>query len=459
MVAGAVPAPAIIVTARTAPPQRPGSDTAVVRGDADAERRRGPAAWRRDVVAAVLWIVAVVPAAMGFWLVAGSIAGIGHSQVHTLVVASLLGLAIATLLQVALGFRLPMYEGPASAYLAAITVVTAQGDRGLPGITGGLLAAGAFVVVLGVLRVDRLMVKAFTPLVANVFVLTVTLAVMPATIERAIGGTHGLPGTGVAWAGTVVVVIVTLAMRRLPRLSPYSLLVALLAGTATHLALAGVPHVAISGGVAKPALFPWGAPSFNAGVVFPFLLAGALAAFNTVASGQVVAVAHELPVRRGAQRRAFVMHGAAQAGGAMLGNLVGTVSRLDSVGIVRLLDHRGRAPLMLAGILVAALALVHPVVDVAAALPLSVSAALLGVLLSLILAQVVTGIRRESRRVVALVVIPSLIPTAVWIAVGDSLPPAAQLIANPMLCGVLLAIVLERIVAPRTRVGLSRTER
>jgi xanthine/uracil permease len=141
----------------------------------------------------------------------------------------------------------------------------------------------------------------------------------------------------------------------------------------------------------------------------------------------------------------------------MLGNLVGTVSRLDSVGIVRLLNHRGRAPLMLAGILVAALALVHPVVDVAAALPLSVSAALLGVLLSLILAQVVTGIRRESRRVVALVVIPSLIPTAVWIAVGDSLPPAAQLLANPMLCGVLLATVLERIVAPRAPADRHRT--
>jgi xanthine/uracil permease len=410
-------------------------------------------------VAAFLWTVAVVPAAMGFWLVAGSLAGVGHEHVHTLVVASLLGLAIATLLQVAFGFRLPMYEGPASAYLAAITVVTAQGHHGLNAITGGLLAAGAFVAVLGILGVDRVMARAFSPLVANVFVLTITIAVMPATVERAVGATHGLPGNGAAWAGTVVVVVVTFAMRRFARLTPYSLLAGLVAGTAAYVALAGAPRVALAGGVVSPVLLPWGAPSASIGVVVPFLLAGALAAFNTVASGKVVAAAHDLQVARGAQRRAFLMHGAAQAGGAALGNLVGTVSRLDSVGIVRLLDHRGRVPLVLTGLLVGALAFVRPVVDLAAALPLSVSAALLGVLLSLMLVQAATAIRREPRAVLVLVVLPSLIPTAVWIGVGSSLAPTAQLVANPMLWGVLLAIVLEQIVGPRARAGAAATPR
>lgn len=133
----------------------------------------------------------------GLWLVAGSLAGVRPGQLHTLILASLLALAIATVLQVVLGFRLPMYEGPASAYLAEITVIAAEGHHQLPAITGGLLAAGAFVAVLGVVRVDRLMARAFTPLVANVFLLTVTLAVIPATVERAIGATHGLPGSGV----------------------------------------------------------------------------------------------------------------------------------------------------------------------------------------------------------------------------------------------------------------------
>jgi xanthine/uracil permease len=401
--------------------------------------------WRRDTVAALLWMAAVVPAAMGFWLVAGSLAGVAQSQLSTLVAASLLGLGIATLLQVAFGFRLPMYEGPAAAYLAAITVVTAEGHYSLGEITGGLIAAGAFVALLGAIGADRLIAKAFTPLVANVFVLTVTSALIPATVERAVGATNGLPGKGPAWAATIVVVVVALAVRRVPRLIPYSLLAALVAGTAVYVALAGAPQVAVGGGFAAPSLLPWGNPNASASVVIPFLLAGALAAFNTVASGKVVSTAHELPVEPGAQQRSFLMHGAAQAGGALFGNLVGTVSRIDSIGIAQLLGHRGRAPLLLCGVLVAALGFVTPFVHLVAALPLSVSAALLGVLLALIWVHAARGLAGEPRSVIARVVVPAMIPTVVWVAVGSSLPPTVQLVVNPMLWGVLIAMVLERI--------------
>jgi xanthine/uracil permease len=406
---------------------------------------RRPASWRRDTVAALLWMVAVVPAAMGFWLVAGSLAGVAPAQVSTLISASLLGLALGTLLQVVFGFRLPMYEGPAAAYLASITVVTAEGHHSLGAITGGLIAAGVFVALLGVVGADRLIAKAFTPLVANVFVLTVTSALMPATLERAVGATGGLPGKGAAWAATAAVVTVAIALRRVPRLVPYSLFGALVAGTGVYVALAGAPEVKLGAGVAPPGLLPWGAPRTSAAVVIPFLLAGALAAFNTVASGKVVSLAHALPVGAGAQRRSFLMHGAAQVGGGMFGNLVGTVSRIDSIGIAQLLDHRGRAPLVLCGILVGALGFATPFVGIAAALPLSVSAALLAVLLSLILVHATRGIAREPRDVVMRVVVPAMIPTVVWIAVGSSLPPTVQLVANPMLWGVLIAMVLERV--------------
>jgi xanthine/uracil permease len=404
-------------------------------------------------MAALLWMVAVVPAAMGFWLVAGSLAGVPGSEVSTLISAALIGLGIGTLLQVAFGFRLPMYEGPAAAYLAAITVITAEGHHSLAAITGGLIAAGLFVALMGAVGADRLIAKAFTPLVANVFVLTVTLALFPATLERAVGATGGLPGKAPAWAATVAVVTVAIALRRFPRLIPYSLLAALIAGTGVYLALAGAPSVKLGSGVAAPALLPWGAPRGSVGVVVPFLLAGALAAFNTVASGKVVSLAHGLEVRPGAQRRSFLMHGAALLGGAMVGNVVGTVSRVDSIGIAQLLDHRGRAPLLLCGVLAGVLGFVTPFVGVAAALPLSVSAALLAVLLSLILLHAARGIAREPRAKVARVVAPAMIPTAVWIAVGSSLPPTVQLVANPMLWGVLIALVLERIMAPRLDVA------
>jgi hypothetical protein len=69
------------------------------------------------------------------------------------------------------------------------------------------------------------------------------------------------------------------------------------------------------------------------------------------------------------------------------------------------------------------------------------------VLLSLILLHAGRGIAREPRALMVRVVVPAMIPTAVWIAVGSSLPPTVQLVANPMLWGVLIAMMLERIVA------------
>jgi hypothetical protein len=325
--------------------------------------------------------------------------------------------------------------------------------------------AGAFVPLLALLRIDRLMLSAFTPLVANLFVLVVTLAVLPATLERATGATHGLPGSGTAWISSLVVVIVAVAVRRVRRLSPYSLLAALAAGAASHVALAGLPQVALGGGLESPALFPWGSPDISVGVVIPFVVAGALAAFNTIATGEVVASSETLrrpqaaadataasPARAraltpGASRRALMTHGAAQASGALLGNVVGTVSRLDSLGIVRLLGNTGRRPLVLAGVLTAAVALVSPVVALAAAIPLSVSAALLGVILWVVIIGALRRVLRYPPRVLALVAVPALVPTAVWIAIGSSLSPTAQLIANPMLWGVLLSVFLERLVA------------
>ena len=189
-----------------------------------------------------------------------------------------------------------MYEGPSSAYLAAITVITANHHHGLTGVTGGLLGAGVFVCFLAVVRVDRLMMRVFTPLVANVFVLVVTIAVVPATLERMIGSTHGFHDGNVdALVESFVVVVTILLVRSIPRLTPYSLLAGLLAGTAVQFALAGVPDTNLSGGLVAPTILPWGSPDISAGVLITFALAGTLAAFNTIASVEVAATEHGRP--------------------------------------------------------------------------------------------------------------------------------------------------------------------
>jgi xanthine/uracil permease len=398
------------------------------------------------VRSALLWIVVVVPGAFGFWLVAGDLAGIPAADQRVLVAGSMLALGAATLMQVLQGCRMPVFEGPASTYLAAVAVVAVSATPGPAGVTGGLLVTGLFVLLLGVLRVDRLLERLFTPVVATVFLLIVSVMVLPATFERAIGSSDAARfGTTAGWATLAVVLGAGLGGRAFRPVRPYSLLAALLAGTGCFFALNGPPDIVLSGGFVVPALFPWGAPDITLAIVGTFAVAGLLAAFNTVASVRVMAAATGVPAAASSTRRGLLVNGVAQMGGACVGSVLGNVPRLDSTAVVEMLDDRRRRGLAVAAAAILALACWSPFLGLVAALPIEVSASVLGLLLGMLVA---AGLRTAAGfpvRTRWLVVAPAILPTLFWIPLAGSLGETAQLLANPLLWGVSAAIALERL--------------
>lgn len=359
----------------------------------------------------------------------------------------MLTVGIASLLQAIGGYRMTMYEGPAAAYLAAVAAVATGGDDVLPEISGGLLAGAALVVVLGIVRADRIIRPWFTPLVTVAFLLMVCVMVIPAGLGRAIDrGADAPAGTPAGWATLAVVVVVALGARRVAALGLYALLLALVAGTGASAILAAPPSPAIRGGFTAPELLPWGPPDFGAWTVAPFLVAGALAAVNAV--GAIgVGSAQPGPPPVGAHRRGLLVNGGANVAGAALGNVIGTVPRMDSLAIAQLLGNGRRLALVLAAAGFVMLGFWRPFTAAIAALPLTVTAALLVLILATL---VVHGLRTAaafSRRERWLVLVPALAPTAVWLAVAPALGPTGQLLLNPLAWGVLLAVGLERRLA------------
>lgn len=400
-----------------------------------------------DLVAAAMWVVVVVPSSFGFWLVAGDLAGVPPGDQRTLVLASLLGLGVATLVQVALGYRMPIFEGPASIYLGAIAVLAAAGGANPAQATGGLLVAGALVAVLAACGADRVLRRVFTPAVLVTFLLAVVIAVVPATVERAIGQSAGHPlGVAAAWISSAVVVFVVLGGQRLGRLRPFSLLASLVLGTLVYFLLAGFPAAGLDGSWQLPEAFPWGPPVFSIGVVLPFLTAAVLAAFNTVASVEAMAEAKGEAAPPAAARRGLAAHGLTQALAACFGNVLGNVPRLDSVGVVRMLGNGRPQALGLAAVAVIALAFSGPGVELLSLIPIAVSAALLAVVLATLGAQGLRQLSGLGRRTQWLVVAPSLVPTFAWLIFSDQLSAQVQLVANPFLIGVALAVVLDRAI-------------
>jgi xanthine/uracil permease len=401
-----------------------------------------------DVRIAVLWVLAIVPQAFGFWLVAGDVAGLGAGDRPDFLLAALLTLGAATIAQLLVGYRLPLYEGPAAGYMASVLVVAA-GGHGLAAMTGGMLVAGATVVLLGVLRFDRLLLRFLTPLTGMVFVLVVCVAVMPATLERAVASSDDAPaGTAAGWIAALATLGVALALSRRRGLRPYALLGALVAGTLAAAAIDGLPHADLGGGLAAPPLLPWGGPDLSLAVALPFVIGGAIVAFNTVAAIEIAGDATGRARAPGDQPRGLVVHGTAQMGGALIGNVLGTVGRLDSLPIASLLGTTRRAPLAIAAAIVLALAFLEPFLGLVAALPLSVSAALLAFMLGTMI--VTTGLRLwplgARARIVAAC---ALVPALAWEPLQGSLSPAARLVANPMLLGVAIGVALEHLLVRR----------
>ena len=140
-----------------------------------------------------------------------------------------------------------------------------RGGHDLAQITGGMLVAGVTVIVLGLARFDRLLLRVFTPLHGH--------GVRPrrhrrrdADHARARGRRHrrsrraGRPPDG------------SRPQRRSPSRSCSSAAVRCARtrcsarcwrGRPPRSSITGLPHADLSGGIAAPPLLPWGAPEFS----------------------------------------------------------------------------------------------------------------------------------------------------------------------------------------------------
>lgn len=412
-----------------------------------------------DGASAALWMIVTVPPSFGFWLVAADLAGIPPARTRTLIVASLLAMGVATLLQLVVGYRLPVFEGPASTYLAAVAVLHASGRHAHPrAVTGGLLAAAALVFVLGLVRADRVLRRLFTPVVVSAFLVIVVVTVAPATLERMIGRSGAHPfGVAAAWISALLVISIAVAGQSVRRLRAYSLLAALVIGSLAYFIIAGFPARAVGSDWTMPSLFPWGPPQLTLAIAAPFLVAGLLASFNTIASINVMGAALDSPVEPKQERRGLVSHGAAQFVTACLGNILGHVPRLDSLGVVQLLGNRRPRALALAAIGIIVLAFISPLVDLLASVPVSVSATLLAFVLGILVLQGLRQVATLDSRKRWLVFAPAVAPALVWLPLASSLSQTLQLIANPLLIGVALGVALDHVVrSPRASSSPSR---
>ena len=135
-------------------------------------------------------VAAVVGVITPSLIISGSeVCNLSADEKTTLIQASLVITALATLLQLfpafrRIGSRLPVVMGISFAYVPALTAI--GGQSGLPAILGAELAGGLIAVIFGIFV--KPIRKLFPPLVTGTVIFTIGLSLYPTAVRYMAGG-------------------------------------------------------------------------------------------------------------------------------------------------------------------------------------------------------------------------------------------------------------------------------
>ncbi|HYM51239.1 MAG TPA: solute carrier family 23 protein [Candidatus Limnocylindrales bacterium] len=393
------------------------------------------------------WFVFVVSGSLSFIIVAASLLDLQGAARARFMTSVLIVLAVTTLVQAAVGHRLPLFEGPSTPYVAML-VVLVQGAPVTPALraqlAGALVLAGLVVGAVGWFA-GRALVRLLSPYVVGSFLFLLGLTLLLRLAPQALGHTATRLVEPAAGFALLAVLASSLLVYRAgpPLLRALIFLSGYLAGLTAYL-LAGGPLDATAASSAifvVPRLGPLAVPAPTLLIVV--VLTMLIPMINVYASIEAVAAA--MPVRERVDLRgATALYGAAQVLAGLVGS-VGTVPRSESSGLVAASGAVSRQPLVIAALALVGVALLGPAVAVLASFPVAVAIDVLMVaaaFVALIARRLYARVRWSRPRAAATLAALALCLALTVVSTGWG--AVSVFLSNPILPGTLLAIAIDQ---------------
>lgn len=195
-------------------------------------------------------------------------------ETSTLVQMTLVASGIATILQVTIGTRLPVVQGPSYIPLGALAAI--GGGFGLATMIGSLIPGALLVAALGFVKaVGRAIRWLIPPIVAGTVILVIGISLMPVALGNIYVAGDGASAPELTVALTTAALLVAFlvlgarAHRALRILKLCSVLLAIAAGTvvAAFYGMVDFSVVAEASWIALPGIFQYGPPQFELSAV------------------------------------------------------------------------------------------------------------------------------------------------------------------------------------------------
>ncbi|NMH72164.1 uracil/xanthine transporter [Bacillus sp. RO2] len=373
--------------------------------------------------------------------------------------ASLLFTGLACIFQGWLGHRYPLLEGHSGLLWGVmLNLGLTASSLGMSfteiggGVATGLLLAGGFTMLLAVFGWTSVLPRIFTPMVMTVYLFLLTFQLMMVFFQGMLGVTEdGVMNVPVSILSVVLVIFVSVLKIKAPRvIGNFAILIGIVIGWILYVLL--FP----GGGQDAPAaafafdLFPLGAPNLEYGIIAVAFFAGVLNMSNTIASVQAAADLYGETPKPGQFRNSFFFTGLFSVIASLFG-LVPYTPFTSTIGFLQSTRILDRKPFFIGGIMLAAIGLVPPLTSFLVTMPMTVGNAVLFVAYLQLFGTAYSSLRGAvfNSDTIFRLAAPVLLGVCLMNtspAVFGPLPVLLQpFLANGLIMGVLLSIVLEKV--------------
>lgn len=387
----------------------------------------------------------------------GNAFGLEQMEIVSAIQRSFIFTGMACLLQGLLGHRLALMEGQSGLWWGVILslagTASAMGlDLATVGgsIAVGILISSALIIVLGALGMGNVLKKWFTPIVMFVFLLLLANQLITIFLKGMIGlnSSDTIDGKLALFSFALAAFTIFIHIKGKGIVSSLNLLIGMTVGWV--LAVYLFPQASTSMITATPFLrwFPWGAPTFEWGIIITVVIAGLLNTTNTIATLKGAEDIYGQPTTAKQYTSSFIITGSLSAGAGLIG-LVPYAPYASSLGFLQSTRIIDRLPFFIGSSLFIILGVIPQFSAFFSTIPDSVGNTVLFVAYIQLFRSAlrnIEGLTFEPKTVYG-IALPSLLGLSIM-----TLPPEAfqtlpalvrPILSNGMLVGILSALVME----------------
>lgn len=420
--------------------------------------------WSVTLLAAAQWLIVTLSSSVVVPIAIGEAYGLRPDEIGAFMQQTIFFVGLASLLQVWIGHRYPMMDGPAGLWWGIFLILAHIGQNlgHDPRAVGqslqlGLIVAGGLFVILGAYGWISRIQRWFTPIVTGTYMTLLSVSLCSTFVRGMLGigyrqANAVQPSIAVA---SLAIVVLVLVIMRVPRLASFAVLLGMVAGWTAYALLGWAdPIKPAEQAVVWPHLFFWGPPRWDAGILLTSVLTGFVLLTNLITSMAVVGMAAKQPAARKAYNRAGVFTGVSHILSGASG-VVGMIPLSLAAAVIETTKIAARLPFILAMTAMMAIGILPGVSHFLASIPTPVAYAGMFVAYTQLLGFGLKDFAKVKLDERAVTIIGSSLLTGIGImfvpagAWQHLHPLASYLLGNGLLLGVLVALLLEHVVFSR----------